>query len=344
MTATETETKTKAPAETNAPPPRTVAGMTGPVFRAVAFIALALTALLYLYGHFRWSAPLVPSVLSGLAGFLVIWAATMAAVELLHRHRRALARQAGRGITSGYSAARTRSAPLWQRIRRWAGRRWHERHPELCADIVGPCPYCDDSDADAVREAADRAHRDPWAEIAHAAEWGEITPAEAEAEAQRLAEHEGVTEPGAPAPGDISPNGDPDMTGTGEQIDRPRTPTGSQAIRGVPALWRQLSDAIAQFEPESHDELLAFMAGGINGFAALAKAYLEVYEHCRDVRKLSQASIGALEDTSDVVSDCMTTLAYARQKYVQAYDPAAEVADEHGLPTRAREFFAPGEN
>jgi hypothetical protein len=119
---------------------------------------------------------------------------------------------------------------------------------------------------------------------------------------------------------------------------------GSQAVRGVPAIWRQLADAIDEFEPESHDEMLAFMAGGINSFAALAKAYLAVYEHCRDVRKLSQASVGALEDTSDAVSECMTALAYARQKYLQAYDPAAEVADQHGLPTRAREFFAPGEN
>jgi hypothetical protein len=326
--------------------------------RAVAVIGLVLTVALYWWGGLRWVMPVGPSWIGTVAGFLVIWLGAAAAVELLHRHRRHIARhsaqlgragarQARRGITGGYSAARAGSGPLWQPVCHWAGPRWHERNPRLC--IGGPCAYCDDPEADTAdrveterRFAPDvdgmpaEVYADPAARQRWLDEHPDVSWFGPDADVDPPPGQGGTDDgPGAPAPGTRSPIGD-------QQMDAVPARTDSRAM-GVLALFRQLANAIAEAEPETHEELVALMADGINGFGALAKGYVGLYEHCRDARKLSQASVGALEDVADAVSDCMTAQAYARQKYVQAYEPAAEVAEQHGLPVGARQFFDPGE-
>jgi hypothetical protein len=298
--------------------------------RAVAVIGLVATIALYWWGGLRWVLPWGPSWVGALAGFVVIWAAFAVAVELLHRNRRHIARHSARavmagglGIAAGSEAALRGSLPPRQQITRWAGQRWHQRHPEKCAEY-DRCPYCDPTDAEqAVISQAD-ADRNARAD----AEIREATAAE-------FPERSYDDQPGAPAPGTPASIGD-------QQMDTLPARAETRAT-GVLALFRQLANAIAEAEPETHEELIALMADGINGFGALAKGYIGLYEHCRDARKLSQASVGALEDVADAVSDCMTAQAYARQKYLQAYEPAAEVAEQHGLPVGARQFFDPGE-
>jgi hypothetical protein len=310
--------------------------------RAVAVIGLVAAIALYWSGGLRWVLPWGPSWVGAAAGFLVIWAAFAAAVELLHRNRRHLARRSARavtagglGIAAGSGAAWRGSLPLRQRVTRWAGQRWHQRHPDKCAQYAR-CPFCDPTDTE--QAAIDQAEAGRNAHVA--AEIREATAAE-------FPERSYDDLPDAPASGATSPEGDHTMGNLQDLDPFPDSPERgrSVAVRGgtVLALFRQLANAIAEAEPETHEELVALMADGINGFGALAKGYVGLYEHCRDARKLSQASVGALEDVADAVSDCMTAQAYARQKYLQAYEPAAEVAERHGLPVGARQFFDPGE-
>ncbi len=312
--------------------------------RAVAVIGLVAAIALYWWGGLRWVLPWGPSWVGALAGFLVIWAAFAAAVELLHRNRRHIARHSARavtagglGIAAGSGAAWRGSLPLRQRVNRWAGQRWHQRHPEKCA-TYDRCPYCDPADAEQAAVGQAEAGRN--ARVA--AEIREATDAE-------FPDRSYDDQPGASASGDTASEGDHTMGNLQDLNPFPDSPDRGRgraaAVRGgtVLALFRQLANAIAEAEPETHEELVALMADGINGFGALAKGYVGLYEHCRDARKLSQASVGALEDVADAVSDCMTAQAFARQKYLQAYEPAAEVAEQHGLPVGARQFFDPGE-
>ena len=274
---------------------RPESGLTPRVLGAVALIGLVLTAVLYWRG-FRWSAPLVPSVLSGLTGFLVIWLAAAVAVELVHRHHRVMARHGLRLGRNGMLAGARYGGQGWRAVTATAARRWAARagEPPDGVAVLSPAP------AEAIAEA-------PLPEA-------------------------------APAASGTQPIGDRPM-------ETAQAPTRADRIpaRGTPAVWRQVAAAIADYEPETHEELLAWMAGEVAGVSALAEAYLTVYEHCRDVRKLDEAAIGALEHTSDAAMDCMTSLAYARQRYAQVYEPVAEVAEEHDLPVDARGFFGTGE-
>jgi hypothetical protein len=94
---------------------------------AVGLLGLAVTIAGYLYAGIRWALPGLPSWAGVIAGFMLIWLAASLAVEVLHRNRRHIARHAARGITTGYSAARARGAPLWQQAAQWAGQRWRSR-------------------------------------------------------------------------------------------------------------------------------------------------------------------------------------------------------------------------
>jgi hypothetical protein len=321
---------------------RPVVGLTPRVLGAVALTGLVLTAVLYWRG-FRWSAPLVPSMLSGLTGFLAIWLAAAVAVDLLHRHHRVMARHGLRAGRAGMLAGARYGGMGWRVVTATAAQRWAARTGEPPGDLAAwpaePVPGPPLSDAQRERDAAGKGHI-----CAACGHPGTEDDPPVIADGYRVhASHTAAPQDGfydpvaAPAATAIEQNGDSPVNAMPARAEK-RLPA-----RGTPAVWRALVQATAEYEPETHEELLAWMAGEVAGMSALAEAYLTVYEHCRDVRKLDAAAIGALEGTSDAAMDCMTAMAYTRQKYAAVYEPVAEVAEGHDLPVDARGFFGPGE-
>jgi hypothetical protein len=261
--------------------------------RVVAVIGLVLTVALYVRG-LRWSAPLVPPVLAGVTGFLVIWLAATAAVELVHRHHHAAAAHGLRLGRAGAMAGARHGGRWWRAAVTRARDRWDDRFPAAGVIETGPAAAA------------------------------------------------GLLAPAASAAGDHQQTGD-DMTTTDDATaPAPAAPQRHGPARGTPAPWRALAAAIAGFEPEDHEEMKAWLSGNVAGAAAVAEAFADVYEHCREVRKLDPKAIKGLEAAQEAAGEFMAALAYARQRYAAEYQPVEEFTETTELPKGAREFFGNG--
>lgn len=297
----ETEAASEAAApEDDAAEERVASGGGGRVLRVVALIGLGLTIALYVAG-FRWTFPFMPwpSVLGVVTGFAVIWLAAAVAVELVHRHHRAATRHGLRLGKAGALTGARYGGQGWRAAHGSATRRWGSRFGDA-EDF--PAAELDDDGAPAL--------------------------AERERQAQ------------APlADGDA---GGPD-SGNGDQMDTaapaPAPPSRWAPARGTPAVWRALAAAVAGFEPEMHEEMKAWLSGNVAGAAALAEGFTEVYEHCRDVRKLDPKSISGLREVHEAAVEFMKAIAYARQRYAAAHRQVEEFSETSELPERARDFF-----
>jgi hypothetical protein len=279
---------------------RAASGGGGRVLRLVALIGLGLTIALYVAG-FRWRFPFVPwpSVLGVVTGFAAIWLAAAVAVELVHRHHRAAARHGLRLGRVGALTGARYGGQGWRAAHGWATRRWGSRFGDA-EDF--PAAELDDAPALAGRE-------DGWRAPAPLA--------------------------GGDAAGPDLGNGDPMDTAP----PAPAGPSRRAPARGTPAVWRALAAAVAGFEPETHEEMKAWLSGNVAGAAALAEGFTEVYEHCRDVRKLDPKSISGLREVHEAAVEFMKAIAYARQRYAAAHRQVEEFSETSELPERARDFF-----
>jgi hypothetical protein len=99
----------------------------------------------------------------------------------------------------------------------------------------------------------------------------------------------------------------------------------------VPAEWKALIGATADFEPEDDGHLLEWMAGQVAGMSGYAEALAEAYETGVNTVGLDPVSLHGLHDFADATAEAAQAMAAARQKFAQHYAEVREFAANGGL-------------
>jgi len=115
----------------------------------------------------------------------------------------------------------------------------------------------------------------------------------------------------------------------------PARPRGRRhAVRAsgdVPAEWKAVIAATADFEPEDDGHLLQWMAGQVAGMTRYAEALAEAYETGVGIVGLDPVSLHGLHDFADATAEAAQAMAAARQKFAQHYAEVRAFAADGGL-------------
>jgi hypothetical protein len=323
------------------------------VSRAVVWAGLALgTAVTVLAVMNGIRIPRLETVLSVLATWALLAILAIVTGELLRRHHRTIAGHAVRhGKRGALAAARgtrrgTRSATTWLVAR--AGPRWaiREHQPLMFRRLRGgperqPAEQVPAEPADDCTYSSGHA-RQPYA-------WPADGPEQAYARARQMStggEPYVVTE--------YPPGGGPGLTIATYVNGKPSQPpaegtttmpaskisTGHRAQRAaragggaVPSEWAAVVATTADFEPESDEQLLGWMARQVTGLSAWAEALVDTYEHCVNVIGIDPQASTLLHDVADAAAQAAETMSAAKAKFTEHYELPREFAANGGLMT-----------
>ena len=142
---------------------------------------------------------------------------------------------------------------------------------------------------------------------------------------------------GAPAPAAIQRNGDSRPMTTDAVPVRNRLP--DQVRANAPAGWRSLAGTASDFEPESDEALLTWMAAEVAGISTYGEALTDLYETCVEGVRLDPVAMAALHDAADAAGDFATAMAYARQKFAAHYAEVREFVSDGGVLPKDGDFI-----
>jgi hypothetical protein len=150
-----------------------------------------------------------------------------------------------------------------------------------------------------------------------------------------------------PAAGGPGPDATPDTVRDVPSLrDDLRAAPPDPAVIGqqdVPALWVQLSTAIAGFVPENEAGELSTVRGWSAGLLHFSQAILAHTDNLTAVWNLSPAIIAGLIEIADSAMDASLLVAAHNQRMVAEYAATRNaVADGTPLPNNARQWFGDG--
>jgi hypothetical protein len=285
------------------------------VSRAVIWAGLALgtagTVLAVMHGI---RIPRLETVLSVLSTWALLTVLAVAAAGLLRRHYRAIGRHgwrygkrgavaAARGVGAVARAAAARSGPWRTRVLAALRARWAARSSQ-------PLMF----------RRLRKEPEDPAIEAVPAEEPG--------------------GGPGRPAATYV--NGKPSQPPAKGSTTMPasKISTGHRAQRAaragggtVPSEWAAVVATTADFEPESDEQLLGWMARQVTGLSAWAEALVDMYEHCTQVIGIDPRASAMLHDVADAAAQAAETMGAAKAKFTEHYELPREFAANGGLMT-----------
>jgi hypothetical protein len=142
---------------------------------------------------------------------------------------------------------------------------------------------------------------------------------------------------GAPAPAVPAQNGETPMTTPTTPAPRTRLP--AQVKANAPAGWKSLATTASDFEPETDEELLDWMASEVAGISTYSEALTDVYETCVGSIRLDPVAMAALHDAADAAADFATALAYARQRFAAHYGEVRQFVGAGGVLPKDGDFI-----
>ena len=331
--------------------------------RAVLLLGITLgTALvvLALWQGARPQLPGMPALLGLIAGVLLMWGSCMAlalvAVHLVRLHHRdvtALARRHGKqaALASARGAGR-RYRAVRERAAGWAAPRWHGR--QVCVACGNPGSPDDplviidgyrvhESHAANLRgrggqeppeDGGETPVRDDTEPSPGAAIADVRVPADGQMPAAWARNSQWVRPDGAATD---NRNGDRTPMSTDAVPVRNRLPDHVKA--NAPAGWQALAGTASDFEPESDEALLDWMAAEVAGISTYGEALTDVYETCVEGVRLDPVAMAALHDAADAAGDFATAMAYARQKFASHYAEVREFVAEGGVLPKDGDFI-----
>ena len=322
---------TRAPERTSAPraaPADPVSGASRAVLLLGVTIGTALVVLALWQGA-RPQLPGMPAILGVAAGVLLMWLivmalATVAAhlVRLHHRDVTALARRHGkRAALAGAGAAGRRYRAAYGAASGWAAGRWGRRFGD---DEDFPAAELDDDD---------QAAEDGDSQMADGQVADVRVPADGQMPAEWARRSQWVRPDDAPAE---NRNGDRPMTTDAVPV-RNRLP--DQVRANAPAGWKALAGDTSDFEPNSDEELLGWMAAQVAGISTYGESLADLYETCVEGVRLDPVAMAALHDAADAAGDFATAMAYARQKFAAHYAEVREFVGEGGVLPKDGDFI-----
>jgi hypothetical protein len=101
----------------------------------------------------------------------------------------------------------------------------------------------------------------------------------------------------------------------------------------VPSEWAAVVATTADFEPESDEQLLGWMARQVTGLSAWAEALVDMYEHCTAVIGIDPQASAMLHDVADAAAQAAETMGAAKAKFTEHYELPREFAANGGLMT-----------
>jgi hypothetical protein len=99
----------------------------------------------------------------------------------------------------------------------------------------------------------------------------------------------------------------------------------------VPAYWKGVATATADFQPDSDAELLEWMAGEVTGMLGYGESVAELHEHCVTAVRADPAAMAALHDVADAAADCAEAMARAIGKFREIYEAPREFVSDGGV-------------
>jgi hypothetical protein len=285
--------------------------------RAVVFAGIALgtfvTVTAYVNGY-RPPAAGLAAVLAGFLTWVLLAVLAVTVIEVLRRHHRAIGRHgwwygkrgaiaAGGGAAAAARAAAARSRPWRTRVLAALQARWAARSSQ-------PLMF--------------RRLRTEQEDPATGA-----VPAE-----------EPGGGPGRTVATDV--NGKPSQPPAEGSTTMPasKISAGHRAQRAaragggtVPSEWAAVVATTADFEPESDEQLLGWMARQVTGLSAWAEALVDMYEHCTAVIGIDPQASAMLHDVADAAAQAAETMGAAKAKFTEHYELPREFAANGGLMT-----------
>lgn len=285
--------------------------------RAVVFTGIALgtfvTVTAYVNGY-RPPASGLAALLAGVITWVLLAALAVTVIEVLRRHHRAIGRHgwrygkrgaiaAGGGAAGAARAAAAASRPWRTRVLAALRARWAARSSQ-------PLMF----------RRLRREPEDPATEGVPAEEPGGA--------------------PGRPVATYV--NGKPSQPPAEGSTTMPasKISTGHRAQRAaragggtVPSEWAPVVATTADFEPESDEQLLGWMARQVTGLSAWAEALVDMYEHCTQVIGIDPQASAMLHDVADAAAQAAETMGAAKAKFTEHYELPREFAANGGLMT-----------
>jgi hypothetical protein len=284
--------------------------------RAVVFAGIALgtfvTVTAYVNGY-RPPASGLGALLAGVITWVLLAALAVTVIEVLRRHHRAIGRHgwrygkrgaiaAGGGAAAAARAAAAASRPWRTRVLAALRARWAARSSQ-------PLMF----------RRLRREPEDPAAEAVPAAEPG--------GPGRPVAAYVNGKTSQPPAEGSITMPAS--KISTGHRAQRAARSGGGT----VPSEWAAVVATTADFEPESDEQLLGWMARQVTGLSAWAEALVDMYEHCTGVIGIDPQASAMLHDVADAAAQAAETMGAAKAKFTEHYELPREFAANGGLMT-----------
>jgi hypothetical protein len=150
----------------------------------------------------------------------------------------------------------------------------------------------------------------------------------------------------APAPAVASQNGDSTMTSIpewpGDRMPRStptRTRLPAQVKANAPSGWKALAATASDFEPDTDDDLLDWLASEVAGISTYSEALTDIYETCVSSVRLDPVAMSSLHDAADAAADFATSMAYARQRFAAHYSEVREFVSGGGILPKDGDFI-----
>ena len=106
---------------------------------------------------------------------------------------------------------------------------------------------------------------------------------------------------------------------------------------GVPPDYASLNARVANFEPESDGDLIAFMRGVAAGMHGQAEALEQLAEHLVSGLGVDPAAVQGITEYAQAVTECAALMARANAQFQQVYQGVREtVANGTVLPYQGR--------
>ena len=121
----------------------------------------------------------------------------------------------------------------------------------------------------------------------------------------------------------------PSKISTGHRAQRAARSGGA----AVPSEWAAVVATTADFEPESDEQLLGWMARQVTGLSAWAEALVDTYDHCTNVIGIDPQASTLLHDVADAAAQAAETMSAAKAKFTEHYELPREFAANGGLMT-----------
>lgn len=248
--------------------------------------------------------PLLGVIVGGLIAYLLIIIITITATELVRRHHRTARQAAGRYARVKASNVHARASLRWQ------ARQSGTQGPGLIARIRARFAGSDDDDPAPASKAPDPK---PAPKPSGTNPGGSNSPV--------ASKPGGNPVPAAPRNSRVDP------ARRADRLNRHIDP-GT-----VPAAWRPVIGAAADFDPENDEHLLAWMTGEIRGMAGYAEALVEAYQTGTLKVGIDPNGLKALHDVADAAAVAAQTMNGAKKLFTDHYELPREFAANGGLMT-----------